>query len=127
MPDTKSLPLPDPPPEPIDENLNEYRKKLKIYRERIKGEKDNNVRAKLYSEILKYYEKMVVSWGTKEIPLKDLRTLMYDRIFNDEGMKLGYVANVAMLLYDNLKDERLQDDSFRTKEAIRILELIFKG
>ena len=61
------------------------------------------------------------------IPIKDLRTLLYDKIFGDEGMKLGYVANVAMLLFDSLEDERLNDTNFRDELAIKILNLILKS
>lgn len=61
------------------------------------------------------------------LPMRDLRKLIADKIFNDEGTKAGYVSNVAMFLCDNLKDDRLEDQKFREKQAVRLLERIFKG
>jgi len=68
-----------------------------------------------------------IEQAADNISLSNLRTLMYAKIFNDEDMKIGYVANVGMFLHDNLNDDRLKDQNFREEQSVRLLELIFKG
>lgn len=64
---------------------------------------------------------------SSELSLKDLRKLMADKILDNEDNRLTYVANVAMFLFDNLTDNRLDERNFREEKAVKLLELIFKS
>lgn len=50
---------------------------------------------------------------------------MREAIAADPGYKIGWVANLAMFMYDNLDDDRLKDPAFREKIAERLIKLIF--
>lgn len=53
-----------------------------------------------------------------------LRT-MRDAIARDPGYKEAWIANLAMFMFDNLADDRLNDRAFREALADRLLKLIF--
>ncbi len=58
-------------------------------------------------------------------PIASARKRMRDAFAADPAFEDTYIANVAMLLYDRLEDDRLKDRSFRDKIAKELIKLIF--
>jgi hypothetical protein len=56
--------------------------------------------------------------------LKEIREAFLEKLENDEGLLIGYQANVAMLLHDKYG---IKDRDKRNEAAIAILNLIFGG
>jgi hypothetical protein len=58
-------------------------------------------------------------------PIAMARRRIWNEINADPGYKLGWIANLAMFMYDNLDDDRLKDQAFREKIAERLIKLVF--
>lgn len=58
-------------------------------------------------------------------PINSALKRMRETIAADPGYKIGWIANLAMFMYDNLDDDRLKDQAFREKKAEQLLKLIF--
>lgn len=60
-------------------------------------------------------------------PIVSARKRMREAIASDPGYKIAWIANLAMFMYDNLDDDRLNDQAFREEKAELLLKLIFGG
>jgi len=58
-------------------------------------------------------------------PIVSALKRMREAIAADPGYKIGWIANLAMFMYDNLDDDRLKDQAFREEKAELLLKLIF--
>lgn len=50
-------------------------------------------------------------------PIVSARKRMREAIASDPGYKIAWIANLAMFMYDNLDDDRLNDQAFREREG----------
>lgn len=62
---------------------------------------------------------------TADNPFAAARLYMAQTLADDEGLRIGYEANIAMLLYDYFNEADFSDHATRNAAARQILQLIF--
>ena len=62
---------------------------------------------------------------TADNPFAAARLYMAQALADDEGLRIAYEANVAMLLHDHFNEADFTDHATRNDAARQILQLIF--